>query len=87
MYAGGGKTRRIQQSHFSMDNQASRDTGQRGRLVKEGTIEVPPDQFTAIPFSVGKKINQEAVGTEASSQMGCLYWLLTVQNIDEIPSG
>ena len=26
------------------------------RLVKEGAIEVPPNQFTAVPFSVGNKL-------------------------------
>jgi hypothetical protein len=26
------------------------------RLAKEGAIKVPPNQFTAIPFSVGKKL-------------------------------
>jgi hypothetical protein len=26
------------------------------KLAKEGAIEVPPNQFTAIPFSVGKKL-------------------------------
>jgi predicted Zn-ribbon and HTH transcriptional regulator len=26
------------------------------RLAKEGAVEVPPDQFVAIPFSVGKNI-------------------------------
>jgi hypothetical protein len=26
------------------------------RLAKEGEIEVPPNQFTAIPFTVGKKL-------------------------------
>jgi ribonuclease HI len=26
------------------------------RLAKEGTTEVPPNQFMAIPFSVGKKL-------------------------------
>jgi hypothetical protein len=25
------------------------------QTAKEGAIEVPPNQFTAIPFSVGKK--------------------------------
>jgi hypothetical protein len=25
-------------------------------LVKEGAIEVPPNQFTAVPFSVGNKL-------------------------------
>jgi hypothetical protein len=29
---------------------------QANRLAKEGAIEVSPNQFTAIPFSVGKKI-------------------------------
>jgi hypothetical protein len=52
------------------------------RLAKEGAIEVPPNQFTAIPFGVGKKTYQEATGTEASGQVDCLYWLLTVQNAD-----
>ena len=37
---------------------------------------VPPNQFTAVPFSVGKETHQEAFGTEASSQVDCLYWLL-----------
>jgi hypothetical protein len=26
------------------------------RLAKEGAVEVPPDQFAAIPFSVGKNL-------------------------------
>jgi hypothetical protein len=26
------------------------------RLAKEGAVEVPPDQFTSIPFSVGKNL-------------------------------
>jgi hypothetical protein len=26
------------------------------RLAKEGAVEVPPDQFAAIPFSVGKNV-------------------------------
>jgi hypothetical protein len=43
------------------------------RLAKEGTIEVPPNQFTAILFSVGKKTHQEAVRTEVSGQVDCLY--------------
>jgi hypothetical protein len=25
-------------------------------LAKEGAVEVPPDQFAAIPFSVGKNL-------------------------------
>jgi hypothetical protein len=32
-------------------------------LTKEGTIKIPPNQFTAIPFSVGKKTHQQAFGT------------------------
>jgi ribonuclease HI len=39
------------------------------RLAKE----VPPNQFTAIPFSVHTKTHHEAVGTEASGQVDCLY--------------
>ena len=56
------------------------------RLAKEGAIEYPPYQFAAIAFSVGKKTHQEAIGTEASGQVDCPYWLLTVQNADEIHS-
>jgi hypothetical protein len=56
------------------------------RLAKEGATKVPPNQFTAIPFSVGKKTHQEAFGTEASGQVGCLYWLPTIQNADGISS-
>ena len=56
------------------------------RLAKAGAIEVPPNHFTAIPFSVGKKTHQEAIGTEASGQVNCLYWLQTIQSADEIPS-
>jgi ribonuclease HI len=52
------------------------------RMAKEGATEVPPNQFTAIPFSVGKKIHQEATGTEASRQVGCLYSPPTVQSAD-----
>jgi ribonuclease HI len=26
------------------------------RLAKEGAVEVPPNQFAAIPFSVGKNL-------------------------------
>jgi hypothetical protein len=33
-----------------------------------------------------KKNHEEAFGSEASGQMGYLYWLPTVQNSDEIPS-
>jgi hypothetical protein len=56
------------------------------RLAKEGAMEVSPNQFTGIPFSVGKKTHQEAFGTETSGQVDCLYQLPTVQNVDEIPS-
>jgi hypothetical protein len=56
------------------------------RLAKEGAIEVPPKQFSAIPFSVGKKTCQEAFGTEASGQVDCLYLLSTVQSAEQIPS-
>jgi hypothetical protein len=52
------------------------------RLAKEGAVEVTPNQFTAKPFSIGKKIHQKAIGTEASGQMGCLYWLPTIQSAD-----
>jgi hypothetical protein len=67
-------------------NQGILGNEEADRLAKEGATEVPPNQFTAIPFSVGKNTHQEAAGTEASGQVGCLYWLLTVQNADEIPS-
>ena len=44
-------------SHFSVDTQASRDTNEEAdRLAKEETIEVLLNQFTAIPFCVGKKL-------------------------------
>jgi ribonuclease HI len=43
------------------------------RLAKEGATEVPSNQFTAIPFSVGKKKTQDAIGTEAPGQVDCLY--------------
>ena len=29
------------------------------RLAKEGAIKVPPTQFTAIPFSVGKRLGKK----------------------------
>ena len=37
------------------------DNKEADRLAKEGAIEVPHNQFTAVPFSVGKKTHQEAV--------------------------
>jgi ribonuclease HI len=43
------------------------------RLAMEGATEVPSNQFTAITFSVGKKTHHEAVGTEVSDQVDCLY--------------
>ena len=49
------------------------------RLTKEGATEFPPNQFTAILFSVGKKTHQEAIGTEALGQVDCLYWFPIVQ--------
>ena len=55
-------------------------------LAKEGAIEVQLNLFTATPFSVAKKTLQEVDGTEASGQVGCLYWLPTAQNADQIPS-
>jgi ribonuclease HI len=42
------------------------------RLAKEGATEIPPNQYTTMPFSVGKKTHQEAIGTGASGQVGCL---------------
>jgi hypothetical protein len=56
------------------------------KLAKKGAIEFPPNQFTSVRFSVSKRTHQEAIGIEALGQVGCLYWLLTVQNADEIPS-
>jgi hypothetical protein len=35
-----------------------------GRLAKEEAIEVPPKQFTDIPFSVGKKLIMKHFGTD-----------------------
>jgi hypothetical protein len=67
--------------------QASRILGNEevDRLAKEEATEVPPNPFTAIPFSAGKKKTYEAaIGTEASGQVGFLYWLQTVQNADEL---
>jgi hypothetical protein len=32
------------------------------RLAKEGAIEAPPNQFTAVPFSVGKKLIKKQLG-------------------------
>ena len=32
------------------------DNEETDRLAKEGTVEVPPNQFTAIPFSVGRNV-------------------------------
>jgi hypothetical protein len=56
-------------------------------LAKEGAVKGPPNQFTATPFNVCKKTHQEAFGTGASGHVGSLYWLLTVQNADEILCG
>jgi hypothetical protein len=33
-----------------------------------------------------QKTHQEASGTETPGHVGCLYWLQTIQNPDEIPS-
>jgi hypothetical protein len=49
----------------------------------EGAIEVSTNQFAVLSFSVGQKTHQEAFGTEASGHVGCLYWLLIVQNADQ----
>jgi hypothetical protein len=54
------------------------------KLAKEETIEVPPNQFIGICFSVGKK--QDAIGTESSRLVHYLYWLPTIRSADEIPS-
>jgi ribonuclease HI len=46
------------------------------RLAKEGVVKVPPNKFTVVSFSIDpnkKKNHQEAIGTEASGQVGCLY--------------
>jgi ribonuclease HI len=66
--------------------QGALDNEETDRLATEGATEVPPNQFTAIPFRVGEKTNQEPIGTEASGQVDCLYWLPAVQHADEIPS-
>jgi hypothetical protein len=55
------------------------------RLAKEGAVEVSPNQFAAIPFSVGKKPHQEAIGTEALGQVDYLYWVSAIQSAVEIP--
>jgi hypothetical protein len=39
------------------------------RLATEEDTEIPPNQFTGILFSVGKKTHQQAFGTEASGQV------------------
>jgi hypothetical protein len=56
------------------------------RLVKEGATGVPPNQFTDVPFSVGKKkkkTHQEAFGTEA---LDLQYILLVYRKESSTPA-
>jgi hypothetical protein len=43
------------------------------RLAKEGTIEVPPNQYTAIPFSVGKKLIEKHLEVEHHFRSAALF--------------
>jgi hypothetical protein len=57
-----------------MDTQTSREPGNKeaDRLGKEGAAEAPPTQYTAIPFSVGKKLIRSSWNS-GISQVDCLY--------------
>jgi hypothetical protein len=39
-------------------------------LAKEGAVEVPPDQFAAIPFSVGKNLIKKQLEQNAVLGIG-----------------
>ena len=41
------------------------------RMAKEGAVEVPPNRFTAIPFSVGEKLIKKHLELQHQACTGC----------------
>jgi hypothetical protein len=74
MYADAGKNKWTQQGHFRMPTRASSekpDNEEADRMAKEGAVEVPPNRFTAIRFSVGEKLIKKHLELQHQACTGC----------------
>jgi hypothetical protein len=59
-------------------------TEEADRLAKEGAIELPPNQFAAIPFSIGENLIKKQLEESHPGKVDCLYWVSAIHSADEL---